>query len=233
MGRGDFPLRALPRAFVAGIPDPAPAALDLPDEEWHKFRNVLRLSTGDEVCVLPGDGRALRCEMDGRQAIVHDAIRPDTDARPVTLGLGLPKPDALESSIRMASEIGIARFLIFPTERTVIKWDEKKRAKRHARLETIAREASEVCFRTRLPMIEWADSLESVLTRLPKAVVLSEQDDVPRPMPRDADAYLIGPEGGWAPREVELIGDRAATLGPRVFRVDTAVAATASLALCA
>ena len=44
---------------------------------------------------------------------------------------------------------------------------------------------------------------------------------------------VIGPEGGWSPREVELIGDRAVTLGPRVLRVDTAAAAACALALLA
>ena len=42
---------------------------------------------------------------------------------------------------------------------------------------------------------------------------------------------VIGPEGGWAPREVALIGDRGGTLGPRVLRVDHAGLAAAAILL--
>ncbi len=233
--RSAAPLRALPRAFVSGIPDPAPEAIDLPKEEYEKFHRVLRLGGGAQVAILPGDGRLLRCEFHGHSVTVLEATRPETESRQrITLALGLPKPDALESAIRMASELGVARFLLFASERTVVRWDEKKRASRLARLQSIAREACEVSFRTHLPKIEFAEGLAGVLNAHPDALVLSEVEGVPAPFSPEGDAVIvIGPEGGWAPREVELIGDRARTLGPRVLRADTAAATAAALALAA
>ena len=58
-------------------------------------------------------------------------------------------------------------------------------------------------------------------------MVLSEREDVERPLAKSSDdiTLVIGPEGGWAPRELELIGDRGVTLGPLVLRSDTAAAA--------
>src|SRR5690606_38795604 len=96
------------------------------------------------------------------------------------------------------------------------------------------REASEVCFRTKLPTFSVCKDLTEVLQIYPEATVLSEVEGIPRPFPEleSKATIVIGPEGGWAPREFELIGDRGVTLGPRVFRVSTAVAAACSLALC-
>lgn len=233
--RSSAPLRALPRAFVPGIPDPAPDTIDLPKEEYEKFHRVLRLGAGAQVAILPNDGRLLRCEFHGHSLTVLETTRPETESKQrITLALGLPKPDALESAIRMGSELGVARFLLFASERTVVRWDAKKRESRLNRLLSIAREASEVCFRTHMPKIEFAESLADILNSHPNALVLSEVEGVPQPFAPEGDAVIvIGPEGGWAPREVELIGDRARTLGPRVLRADTAAATAAALALCA
>ncbi|MFW5698087.1 MAG: RsmE family RNA methyltransferase, partial [Fimbriimonadaceae bacterium] len=153
----------MPRAFVPGLPADLPLEepFELPAEELEKFRKVLRLSTGDQVAVLPNDGRLLRCELDGRRAKSLEVIHPETDAElEVTMCLGMPRADKLEESVRMGSEMGVARFEIFESQRSVVRWDDKKRDKKLQRLEAIAKEASEVCFRTKLPQIEFVDSLE-------------------------------------------------------------------------
>ena len=221
-------IRAYPRAFVPGLPDPLPDHFELPDEDWKKFRNVLRLGSGDRVVVLPNDGRAVLCQIEGKGVRPEETSYPDTDAKlNLTLALGIPKPDSLENAVRMATEIGVSHFCLFTAERTVVKWTDDKWAKRLKRLEAIAREASEVCFRTHLPTFSVLGDLGQVFEQFPDAVVLSEGEDVMRTPPNDfrGDATIvIGPEGGWAPREVELIGERGVTMGKRVFRVDTAVA---------
>lgn len=234
MGRRDAaPLRSLPRAFVGGIPDELPEHIVLPEEEYSKFHKVLRLGSGDEVALLPGDGRLIRARLEGRGAAPIDAVFPETEPRTrLTLCLAMSKNDSLDESVRMGSEIGVQAFTVFPSDRTVVKWDEKKRQHRARRLHAIAREAAEVSFRTRLPRFGFAGSLHEVLESNPDAQVLSEVEGVDRQLTiADAVTLVIGPEGGWSPREVELIGSRAVTLGPRVLRVDTAVAAACALVL--
>lgn len=238
MGRGDLPpLRALPRLFVAGV-DPETALIELPAEAYDKLHKVLRLGTGDEIAVLPGDGRLLRCRIEGRSAIVTEVRQPQTEpARRVTLAQALPKGDKLDDVVRVATEMGCARFALFPSERSVVRWDAKKLDDRLRRLAAIAREAAEVSYRTRLPEIQAFGSLAEVLNTWPDAIVLSEAEGVANHLMQRLGGpevtLVIGPEGGWAPREVALIGERAATLGPRVLRVDTAAAAACALALLA
>ncbi len=43
---------------------------------------------------------------------------------------------------------------------------------------------------------------------------------------------LIGPEGGWTPEEIALVGERA-SLGPRNLRAENAAAAAVAVALAA
>lgn len=226
------PLRALPRTFVPG------AAFDegwieLPTDELDKLRKVLRLSSGAEVAILPDDGTLVRCRLDGRRAVALETLRPGTESKiELTLAQALPKGDKLEEIVRAGTELGAARFIVFPSERTVVRWEPPKVHDRLRRLATIAREAAEVSFRTRIPTIEWNESLAEVLRKEPEAVVLSEAENVAATLSRrERLTLVVGPEGGWAPREFEAIGNRGVTLGPRVLRVDHAGPSAAAILL--
>lgn len=226
--------RALPRAFVSDLPNPLVEPFRLPDSEFKKFKNVLRLKTGDEIGILPGDGRFVRCQLDGYDAIPLETILPESEAKTkLILCLGIPKPDKLEESVRLATEMGVHVIEIFSSERTVVKWNQEKLMKRLERLKSIAREAAEVSFRTHLPDILKRESLKEVLKVHPQSQVLSEYENVGKTLDHSTDeiVLVVGPEGGWTRKEAELIGDRAITLGKRVLRVDTAVAAGVALAL--
>ncbi len=226
-------MRSLPRAFVLGLPEELPEFFVLPDEEYSKFHKVLRMKSGDEVAILPNDGRLVRARLDGRGVAPIETVFPQTEPKThLTLCLAMPKNESLDESIRMGSEIGVSRFVVFPSDRTVVKWDEKKRDARLRRMRAIAREAAEVAFRTRLPEITLRESLNSVLEEFPEAQVLSESENAHMcAKVAERTVFVIGPEGGWSPRESDLVSDRAVTLGPRVLRVDTAVASACALAL--
>lgn len=212
--------------------------LVLPEAELHKMRHVLRLPNGAQIALLPGDGRILRCELQRSEAVLiaDEGICPGPK-RHVTLAQAIPKNEKLDEVVRMGSEMGVARFLVFPSARTVQRWDDKKLGERLRRLQTIAQEASEVCGRGTLPVLETREGLGEVLKE-PGVIVLSESDREGKSfdqMVKDSDpvTLVIGPEGGWDAKEFALIGDRGASLGGLVFRVDTAAAAAVALALLA
>jgi 16S rRNA (uracil1498-N3)-methyltransferase len=226
-------LRALARTFVSGA-DFSDGFIELPSEELDKLRKVLRLSSGAEIAVLPNDGTLVRCRLDGRQAVALETLRPQTEAPlRLTLAQALPKGDKLDEIVRAGTELGISRFIVFPSERTIVRWEPKKVEDRLRRLSTIAREAAEVSFRTHLPEVVWSDSLAAVLTSEPNATVLSEMEGVTAVLRPTGEqmTLVVGPEGGWAKREFDLIGDRGVTLGPRVLRVDHAGPSAAAILL--
>jgi 16S rRNA (uracil1498-N3)-methyltransferase len=227
------PLRSLPRLFVENAtPD---AEIVLPDDEVDKLRKVLRLSPGAFIAVLPNDGSLIVCRLLHKTAEPLETVRPETEpALSLTLAQALPKGDKLDDIVRSCTEAGISHFLLFPSERTVVRWDAKKSADRLRRLNAIAREAAELSFRTRLPTLAFEESLIGVLKSEPEAVVLAEGESVRRKLTRTSDqrmCVVVGPEGGWTARETALIGDRGVTLGPRVLRVDHAGFAAASILL--
>lgn len=226
------PLRALPRVFVLGATPNEP--IDLPSEEVEKLRKVLRLSAGAEIAVLPNDGTIIRCEFSGRAAIPKSVETPDVEAKiDLTIAQSLPKGDKIDEIVRACTEIGVSRFLLFPSERTIVQWDQKKVANRLTRLAAIAREAAEVSFRTRLPEIRYCSGLKEILGEFPECTVLSESETEFKTLNRTGSqrVIVVGPEGGWSAKELQLIGDRGVTLGPRVLRVDHAAAAAAALIL--
>lgn len=235
MDRGNLPpLRSLPRVFLPGL-DSDQESFELPREEVEKFRKVLRLEEGSHIGVLPDDGSLIRCEFRAKRAWPIAVEHPNTEPLiRVTLIQALPKGDRLDTVLRMGTELGVAEFVLFPAERSVVRWDASKLEDKRRRFGAIIREAAEQSFRSRLPALGWAGGLEEVLARFPGAMVLSELEDVTSVLPPGLQsvAVIVGPEGGWAPREVALIGDRGITLGPLVLRTDTAGIAAVAAILC-
>jgi len=232
---GIQPLRSLPRIFLPGA-TAEQEFIELPKEEVDKLRKVLRLEEGDAIAVLPNDGTLIRCEFRARKAWPQVIERPNTEAEmSVTIAQALPKADRIDTIVRMCTELGVKHFVFFAGDRSVVKWDESKRQDRLRRLEAVARESSEQCFRTNLPTIRFEQDLRSVLALFPEAIVLSEVEGISPRLTRRGNemALVVGPEGGWSPKELELIGARGVTLGPRVLRTDTAGAAAASILLLA
>lgn len=227
-----IPTRALPRLFIPGARSDAP--FELPSEELHKLRKVLRLSSGDPIAVLPDDGTLIRCTLQGHQAVPTSVEYPATEPSvSIKLLQALPKGDKLEEIVRACTEIGVSDFEFFPSDRTVVRWDIKKTEDRLSRLRAIARESSEGSFRTHIPRITTTRDLADALKQNPTTVVLSELEGLEKRLKpsRSNMSVMVGPEGGWSPRELALIGDRGVSLGPRVLRVEHAGAAAAAILL--
>lgn len=227
MGRRELStVRSLTRIFLPGL-NTDQESYPLPSEEVDKLRKVLRLPDGAEIAILPNDGRLIRCEFRLRQAwpiaVEHPNTEPDVA---IWLAQAFPKGDRIDTILRMGTELGVAGFLLFPGDRSVARWDTEKQADKRRRFEAVIRESAEQSYRSRLPQLAFAKDLADVLQR-EDAVVLSEREDVLHPLTKTNQpvTLVIGPEGGWSPREIELIGDRGVTLGPLVLRTDTAAVA--------
>ena len=168
-------------------------------------------------------------------------------AMPVTLVLAIYKFDHMEWAIEKATELGVAAIAPVLARRTEKHLAEaaEKRAERWRR---IAHESAQQARRSDVPLIHDPIALaariraESSATR----IVLAEQERTTtlRNALEETIAaaatetptleIAIGPEGGWAPEEEALFdanGWRAASLGPRILRAETA--AIAALAVVA
>jgi 16S rRNA (uracil1498-N3)-methyltransferase len=157
------------------------------------------------------------------------------------------KFDHMEWAIEKATELGVAAVAPVIAQRTEkhLAQAAEKRAERWRR---IAHEAAQQSRRSDVPAIEQPTWLSERVRASSNAVriVLAEQErttTLRRVIEEAVEAagaempaleIAIGPEGGWAPAEEALFdanGWRAATLGPRILRAETA--AIAALAVVA
>jgi 16S rRNA (uracil1498-N3)-methyltransferase len=165
------------------------------------------------------------------------------------LVLAIYKFDRMEWAIEKATELGAAAIAPVIARRTEkhLAQAAQKRAERWRR---IAHEASQQARRSDVPMVHDPVSLEHRVSAASAAtrIVLAEQERTTTLRHAIAEAIAaakdempqleiaIGPEGGWAPQEEALFdanGWRAASLGPRILRAETAcIAALAVIASC-
>jgi 16S rRNA (uracil1498-N3)-methyltransferase len=88
--------------------------------------------------------------------------------------------------------------------------------------------------RLRVPEVSVATSLDAVIAAEENSVMLVR--DAPRSLAGITAmrglTLLVGPEGGWTDRELELASIQA-SLGPRNLRADTAALVALSIAIAA
>jgi 16S rRNA (uracil1498-N3)-methyltransferase len=236
------------RRWIAEHWDEATATLTGAQAE-HMTR-VLRAQPGMEADVVAG-GHVFHAQV---VTVASDEVRFNLIAEleadpalPLTLVMAVYKFDHMEWAIEKATELGVAAIAPVIAKRTEkhLALAAHKRAERWRR---IAHEASQQSRRCDVPLIDDPIPLAarvratSSLTR----IVLAEQERTTtlRNAMDEAVAaagtemptleIAIGPEGGWAPEEEALFdanGWRAASLGPRILRAETA--AIAALAVVA
>jgi 16S rRNA (uracil1498-N3)-methyltransferase len=219
--------------------------LVLTGREAHHAADVLRLKTGDEVAVLDGAGSELACRV---TSVTRKQVRLETQQRMtetpppwrITLVQAIPKGKIFEAIIQKATELGAWRIVPLLSQRVTTHLEGESLEHKAEKWRMTAIEAIKQCGQRFLPQVEPPLTLPALLARREKfdlTLVASLQEDS-----RHLRSYFsaaarepqticiwIGPEGDFAPEEMEAIKGAGAlpiTLGPLVLRSETA-------ALCA
>ena len=217
--------------------DPAEMAgerFPIPPRIAHQVTRVLRLRAGDEVLLLDGLGGEVCARLEAADCVVVERRAAGGEpSHRLTVWQALLRGDHLEPVIRHGTELGIARFGLFVSERCVARDLSPRRLER---LQAVAREAAEQSERGIVPQVAapilYAEALK---TAAPGSVLLFERNEGKRltamgPPP----GIFIGPEGGFSPDEVEAAeraGVAIAGLGPRILRSDTVAVAACAVIL--
>jgi 16S rRNA (uracil1498-N3)-methyltransferase len=213
---------------------------------------VLRTQPGMEADVVAG-GHVFHAEVAAitpREVRFNLIAELEADpALPLTLVLAIYKFDRMEWAIEKATELGVAAIAPVIARRTE-KHLAEAAEKRTERWRRIVIESSQQSRRSDVPLIHEPASLSSRVRAASAAtrIVLAEQERTTTLCNALNEAVAaagtemptleiaIGPEGGWAPEEEALFdanGWRAASLGPRILRAETAaIAALAVAASC-
>jgi 16S rRNA (uracil1498-N3)-methyltransferase len=225
---------AVVHRFVVDPSDIDGERFPLPPSVAHQIRNVLRLREGDEITLLDGLGGEATCRLEGGDCVVvgRRAAGGEPQHR-LTVWQALLKGDHVEPVIRHGTELGIARFGLFVSERCVAR---ELSARKLERLRAVAREAAEQCERGIAPSVDGPVSYEEALkAAAPGSVLLFERHEGKRLTEMEPPSgVFIGPEGGFSAAEVEAAeraGLAIAGLGPRILRSETVAVAVAAAIL--
>jgi 16S rRNA (uracil1498-N3)-methyltransferase len=202
-------------------------SMTLRDESaLHQLRDVFRLTKGDRVIFFDGDGYdyIYEAEVIAKKEASFGYVEKKANFIPtknVTLYMSLIKKDNFELVLEKATELGVTHFVPVITERTLGKNLNIERA------EKIMKEASEQCGRGDVPTIGETTDLEYVLSKNPDVIIFDmEGEDLSNYKPSTNDyKLLIGPEGGWSDRELQMFKDKntkVLKLGDTVLRAETA-----------
>ena len=216
------------------------------------IRNVLRMNIGEELLVSDGEGSDFHCRISAveeKEILCSILERTESGSEPNAkfyLFQGLPKSDKFEMILQKAVELGVYEIIPVSTERSVVKYDAKKQKAKQDRWQKIAEGAAKQSHRgiipTVQPVMRFADALDYAAGLFTNASENQPSDIILIPYENYKDikttkailhsiqpgakvGIFIGPEGGFAEKEVEAAiaaGAKPISLGNRILRTETA-----------
>ena len=217
--------------------------LILSDTDIHHIKNVMRMNIGDYIEVIY-DSKLHICkinELEPLSLVVDNVIDKENKINlDVTIAIGLVKEQKMDLILQKLTELGVNRIIPISMERSIVKLDKERFAKKKIRWESICKEASEQSKRTNIPIITDIMSIDD-LTKLNYDIKLvastKEKDKLLNYYLQNIGAcakiiMVIGPEGGISDKEESLLCSRGynrVSFGKLIFRVETAAIYVASI----
>jgi 16S rRNA (uracil1498-N3)-methyltransferase len=214
-------------------------------EDFHHIVKVMRMKLADHIICVDPQGKPAICEIaeitDEYVAAEVVEWKEETSELPIriTIASGLPKGDKLEWVIQKGTELGAYEFVPFTAARSIVKWDEKKAAKKVERWQKIAKEAAEQSHRAFCPEVVSSMDFNQLLRKSNdynyKLAAYEEESrngessifaaTLKKIKKGESLLLLFGPEGGLSSEEITRLkkeGFNLCGLGPRILRTETA-----------
>lgn len=227
-----------PRLYIAGGLAPA-GEIQLEGGQAHYLRSVLRLELGAAVAVFNQANGEWLCRLAEigknitRLTVEHQIREPEPKDETSPWLLFAPiKRARLDWLVEKATELGVSALFPVWTAHT------QNEGVRLERLRAHAIEAAEQSERLSIPELRPPEKLERLLATWPRErrLIICDETGGGQPLADAAArlsaepvALLVGPEGGFAQRELDAIAKlpfvTRVGLGPRVLRAETAALA--------
>ncbi len=214
-------------------------SVEITGSELHHLRKVLRLSVGNTVEVLDGEGKCCRVELtevSGDKAlgkILSQAGEGTESSVFITMGLSLLKGKAMDGAIRKAVELGVSRIVPLRGVHCVSRLSDNEVPDRVERWSGIVRDAVKQCGRVKVPEVTMPETVQSFCKRVGddslkllfwEAEAETGLSEINEKKPPGTISFLVGPEGGFSLEEVNQArasGFVAVSLGARILRAET------------
>ncbi|MES3040220.1 MAG: 16S rRNA (uracil(1498)-N(3))-methyltransferase [Pseudomonadota bacterium] len=216
----------------------APDTVTLVGRRLQHVLAVHRASVGDTLRVgqingLMGDGVITALDAEMLQLNVSLTLPPPAK-QPVTLLLALPRPKMLKRTLQMITTLGVERVVLLNSYRVEKSfWQSPWLTDAAIREQLVL--GLEQARDTVLPEVLLAQRFKPFVEDQLPALLAGRRGWLAHPgggfagpdAVREPQLLAIGPEGGFIPYEVEMlqrVGLQSIDLGPRILRVETAVA---------
>lgn len=225
------------------------ALYSLLGEEGHHAKTVKRAELEEGIDLVDGLGNravtTVHDTVDGGLILTVQSLAREEPGVSVYLVQALAKGDRDIQAIEMATELGAHGLVPWSADRSIVRWKMDRAAKAHAKWQNTVKAAAKQSRRALLPPVyplhstaDLADLAqemgehalflllhEQARYRLTEALTEHLTPEV------EEVYFVVGPEGGISPRELELLeraGAHTVLLGPEVLRSSTAGAAAIS-----
>lgn len=203
----------------------------------HQLKNVFRFTVGGQVILFDNTGyeyHALIGKLGNSDIVFSIASKrmsktvPD---RELFLFFSIVKKDNSEFILQKGTEVGVSHFVPILSDRSEKKGFNLERAQK------IVREAAEQSGRAVIPTVGEIVSFDEAISQEFPRFAFDSKGDVFTPEHAQKHSPLgvfIGPEGGWAEREIFLFkkqGVKVYSLGSATLRAETAAIVASSLIL--
>lgn len=216
-------------------------------QDAHHIKNVLRMKPGEIVRVSSEGGQSYTCSIlelgDGfvQLDILGDALQTELSGR-IYLFQALPKGSRMEYIVQKAVELGVYEIIPVTMKYCVVKLDEKKSREKVKRWQAVAESAAKQSKRSQIPQVHpvlnYSDAVSYAMQCDRQFVpyenergMKATKEALEQIQAGESISVMIGPEGGFAPEEIEAVRGRmqVISLGRRILRTDTAAVTAMSL----
>jgi 16S rRNA (uracil1498-N3)-methyltransferase len=220
------------------------ARVTLPAEASAYLVRVLRLRPGDPCVLFNGDGHdyPARVIASGKRDSEVEvlAAQPVHNESPLQILLlqGIARGEKMDWVLQKATELGVAGFVPVSSDRSEVRLDDARAAKRVAHWQGVVTAACSQCGRARVPPVAAPRPLAQALDALPGGARFLLDPTAGETIATVAGVggacvLAVGPEGGWSAQDrgqLQAAGFEGLRLGPRILRTETAgIAAIAAL----
>jgi 16S rRNA (uracil1498-N3)-methyltransferase len=207
--------------------------IELPDKSAHHVLHVLRKGVNDELILFNGQGGEYHASIthikrSHVEVSIHSKDTIDRESTlQITLGLGILKRDAMNTTLQKATELGVSKIVPVETANTSVQ--RKQLEKRETQWRHVIQSACEQSGRTQIPHLDFVHKFDDFLAidnhdlkLIPSPtseVPMSSIDSVVKSI-----CVVIGPEGGFSDAEMTLAIENdfhPVSIGKRILRAET------------
>lgn len=224
------------------------------EDDVNHIVNVLRMKKDDELQICNQDtgenyiAKIIEITKKSVECEIKEKLDKTTESNvKITLFQGIPKFEKMELIIQKNTEVGVEKIVPVIMERTVVKLDEKLAIKKVERWQKIAEIAAKQSMRDIIPKIEnvikikdiekFSSNFDSILVAyeneeknmLKTELIKIREEKSKKENYNEKNIYniaiVIGPEGGIAEKEIDILknnGAKFVSLGKRILRTETA-----------